>query len=144
MFFDLKINILDATKFSITTFSIMTLNLKSLFVTVVSLNFIQHNWPLALKTYRVPLCWVSRFIYCYAECHYAECWYAECHYAECRYAECRGAIFYCLVSFKTFLVAAVFLKVEAGNTKGGKYHCTFDLLFDWFGISCMTTDNFCF
>jgi hypothetical protein len=26
----------------------------------------------------------------------------------------------------------------------GKYHCTIDLLFDWFGISCMTTDNFCF
>jgi hypothetical protein len=25
----------------------------------------------------------------------------------------------------------------------GKYHCTVDLLFDWFGISCMTTDNFC-
>ncbi len=24
----------------------------------------------------------------------------------------------------------------------GKYHCTIDLLFDWFGISCMTTDNF--
>jgi hypothetical protein len=23
------------------------------------------------------------------------------------------------------------------------YHCTVDL-FDWFGISCMTTDNFCF
>jgi hypothetical protein len=23
----------------------------------------------------------------------------------------------------------------------GKYHCTIDLLFDWFGISCMTTDN---
>jgi hypothetical protein len=35
-------------------------------------------------------------------------------------------------------------KVEAGNTKGGKYHCTIDLPFDWFGISCMTTDNFCF
>jgi hypothetical protein len=33
---------------------------------------------------------------------------------------------------------------EAGNTKGGKYHCTVDLLFDWFGISCMTTDSFCF
>jgi hypothetical protein len=30
-----------------------------------------------------------------------------------------------------------------GKTKGG-YHCTVDLLFDWFGISCMTTDNFCF
>ncbi len=26
----------------------------------------------------------------------------------------------------------------------GKYHCTNDLLFDWFGISCKTTDNFCF
>jgi hypothetical protein len=26
----------------------------------------------------------------------------------------------------------------------GKYHCTVDLLFDWFGISCMITDNFCF
>jgi hypothetical protein len=24
----------------------------------------------------------------------------------------------------------------------GKYHCTIDLLFDWFGISCMTTDSF--
>jgi hypothetical protein len=30
-----------------------------------------------------------------------------------------------------------------GNTKGGKYHCTVDLLFDWFGISCVATDNFC-
>ncbi len=26
----------------------------------------------------------------------------------------------------------------------GEYHCTIDLLFDQFGISCMTTDNFCF
>ncbi len=26
----------------------------------------------------------------------------------------------------------------------GKYHCTVDLLFDWFGISCMKTDNFYF
>ncbi len=32
----------------------------------------------------------------------------------------------------------------SGNSKRGKYHCTVDLLFDWFGISCMTTDNFCF
>jgi hypothetical protein len=23
-------------------------------------------------------------------------------------------------------------------------HCTIDLLFDWFGISCLTTDNFSF
>ncbi len=26
----------------------------------------------------------------------------------------------------------------------GKYHCTIDLPFDWFGIRCMTTDNFYF
>ncbi len=26
----------------------------------------------------------------------------------------------------------------------GKYRYTVDLLFDWFGISCMTTDNLCF
>jgi hypothetical protein len=26
----------------------------------------------------------------------------------------------------------------------GKDHCTIDLLFDWFGISCMTKDNFLF
>jgi hypothetical protein len=26
----------------------------------------------------------------------------------------------------------------------GEYQCTIDLLFDWFGISCMATDNFCF
>jgi hypothetical protein len=30
-----------------------------------------------------------------------------------------------------------------GNTKGEKHHCTVELLFDWFGISCITTDNFC-
>ncbi len=33
-------------------------------------------------------------------------------------------------------------KIEAGNTKGGKNHCTVDLLFDWFGISSVTTDCF--
>ncbi len=31
-----------------------------------------------------------------------------------------------------------------GNTKRGKYHFTIDLLFDWFGISSMTTDKFQF
>ncbi len=31
-----------------------------------------------------------------------------------------------------------------GEYQRGKYHCTIDLLFDWFEISCMTTDNFCF
>jgi len=31
-----------------------------------------------------------------------------------------------------------------GEYQRGKYHCTVDLLFDWLGISCMMTDNFCF
>jgi hypothetical protein len=28
-----------------------------------------------------------------------------------------------------------------GNTKGGKYHCTIDLLFDWFGLACFANKN---
>ncbi len=36
------------------------------------------------------------------------------------------------------------LQAWPGNTKRGTYHCTVDLLFDWFGISCVTTDNICF
>ncbi len=35
------------------------------------------------------------------------------------------------------------LELVQGILKG-EYHCTFDLLFDWFGIRCMTPDNFCF
>ena len=34
-------------------------------------------------------------------------------------------------------------KPNQGILKGEVY-CTVDLLFDWFGISRMTTDNFCF
>jgi len=30
---------------------------------------------------------------------------------------------------------------EPGNTKGGKYHCTVDLLFDWFGLVCFANKN---
>ncbi len=32
----------------------------------------------------------------------------------------------------------------SGEYERGKYHCTIDLLFDWFGISCMTIENFCY
>jgi hypothetical protein len=28
-----------------------------------------------------------------------------------------------------------------GNTKGGKYHCTVDLLFDLFGVACFANKN---
>jgi hypothetical protein len=31
--------------------------------------------------------------------------------------------------------------VGPGNTKGGKYHCTVDLLFDWFGLVCFANKN---
>jgi hypothetical protein len=36
------------------------------------------------------------------------------------------------------------MKCSSREYYRGKYHCTIDLLFDWFGISCMTTDNFCY
>ncbi len=48
----------------------------------------QHNNNLSL-------CWVSLFIYCYAECRSAYCHkqalYAQCHYADCHYTDCPGA-----------------------------------------------------
>jgi hypothetical protein len=34
--------------------------------------------------------------------------------------------------------------LKQGILNGGKYHCTVDLLFDWIGINCMTTDICCF
>jgi hypothetical protein len=30
---------------------------------------------------------------------------------------------------------------RAGNTKGGKYHCTVDLLFDCIGLVCFANKN---
>ncbi len=53
---------------SLTTFSIMTLCLKCLLVTL-SINDAQHN--------NKAICWVSLFIYFYAECHYAKFHYSE-------------------------------------------------------------------
>ncbi len=36
-------------------------------------------------------------------------------------------------------------KIRLGREyQRGKHHCTIDFLFDWFGISCLTTDNFGF
>ncbi len=42
------------------------------------------------------------------------------------------------------LIGIRFINVCIQGILKGKYHCTVDLLFDWFGISCMTTDHFCF
>jgi hypothetical protein len=56
------------------------------------------------------------------------------------------------ISLKTLLVGSQSVHIvdqwvtfipTPGNTKG-KYHCTVDLLFDWSGILCMTTDKFLF
>ncbi len=67
--------------FSITIFSIMTLSIKDLFVTL-RINVTQHDK--ALPLFLVSLCCVSHSIYCYSDCHYDECHYDECHYTECQ------------------------------------------------------------
>jgi hypothetical protein len=39
---------------------------------------------------------------------------------------------------KSHLTLAI---TKPGNTKGGRYHCTVDLLFDWFGLVCFVNKN---
>jgi len=41
-------------------------------------------------------------------------------------------------------MANILLNASDQRILKGKFHCTVDLLFDCFGISCMITDNFCF
>jgi hypothetical protein len=60
----------------------------------LSTNNTQHSNSL----YWVPLCWVSHFIYCYAECRYTVCHYTECHYTECHFSECHYAVLLCWLS----------------------------------------------
>jgi hypothetical protein len=38
----------------------------------------------------------------------------------------------------------MFIVQATESMDNAREHCTIDLLFDWFGISCMTTDKFCF
>jgi hypothetical protein len=33
------------------------------------------------------------------------------------------------------------INVRPGSTERGKYHCTVDLLFDWFGLVCFANKN---
>jgi len=63
----LRATTLSVMTLSTTTFIIMTLNIKGLFVTL-SINNTQH----ALSLCWVSLCSISHFIYCYAMCRYAE------------------------------------------------------------------------
>jgi hypothetical protein len=49
-----------------------------------------------------------------------------------------------LLELKVMSCQLKFVHAESREHLRGKYHCTVDLLFDWFGMSCMTTDNYCF
>ncbi len=76
----LSITTFSITTFSIMTFSIMTLSIKDVFEGFegLSINDIQHCHTQHNRTSWMSLGWMSRFIYCYAECYYAEFHYAEC------------------------------------------------------------------
>ncbi len=62
-----------------------------------------------------------------------------------------GEFFFCNNSQQTSLLFS-FNGLQQGTLSEGKdqgilkgkYHCTVDLLSDWFGMTGMTTDNFCF
>jgi hypothetical protein len=81
-----------------TTLSITTLSIKGLYVTL-SVSDSQHNNAL-------PIFWVSRFIYYYAECHYT-----KCHYAACRRAEIVKCQFATIVS--QTMIVIVFLTIRS-------------------------------
>jgi hypothetical protein len=42
------------------------------------------------------------------------------------------------------MLAAAGIEAQTREYWRGKHHCTVKHLFDWFWISCLTTDNFCF
>ncbi len=47
--------------------------------------------------------------------------------------------------FSRFIIALQGLPyIHTREHLRGKYHCTIDPLFDWFGISCMRIEDFCF
>jgi hypothetical protein len=51
----------------------------------------------------------------------------------------------CLVEIEMMIMITTTWKQICGLHQGIlKGDCTIDLLFDWFGISCMPTENFCF
>jgi hypothetical protein len=49
----------------------------------------------------------------------------------------------CLIHSVMYSLAKLYkaLLHLTGNTKGGSNHCTFDLLFDWFGLVCFANKN---
>ncbi len=62
---------------------------------------------------------------------------------ECLSVECHSPYSISYWMFKWQRFALVFFAKRREYYRG-KYHCAMDLLFDWFGIFCMTIDNFCF
>ena len=79
----------------------MTLSTNDIAQTMLSISDTQHNNILIL-------CWVSHFIYCYAECHYAACLFAECHYAEC---PMRNVIMRNVIMLHVIMLSAIMLSV---------------------------------
>ncbi len=82
---------LRITKCSITTFSIINLNV------TLSINDTQHSIVVKVFYFCAECCYAvfncydeCRIFYCNAECRYAEYLQAECCSAECRYVECHG------------------------------------------------------
>ncbi len=124
-----------ATTFSITTRSITTFSMLTIAWRAYLRWGQQHYVSRAFKLSVIMLCVVT--FYCNAECHDAECRYSVC---------------ICWVSWHPLTLCTNKLEcLKVANPHAliqgilkGKYQCTIDLLFDWLGISCMTTDNFCF
>jgi hypothetical protein len=54
------------------------------------------------------------------------------------------SVVYVVVMQNAFIMIVISLcggKLNAGNSKGGKYHCTIYLLFYWFGLVCFANKN---
>ncbi len=49
--------------------------------------------------------------------------------------------FYYERNFMAYTRPRLEMKTQLGNTKGGKYHCTVDLLFDLFVLVCFANKN---
>ncbi len=73
----------DATTHSMTTFSIMILSIKCIFVSDTQQKGLFVTLSINVTQYQTVIMLSVAFYLFYVECHYAECRYAECHYAEC-------------------------------------------------------------
>jgi hypothetical protein len=77
---------------------------------------------------------------CVGGCVYVGVWVGVCMCALGVYDMCVYDML-CVWGCVWYVCVYIYVTCIPGNTKGGSIT---DLLFGWFGISCMTTDNFCF